>query len=189
MKNFDELDNDSFSESDLKKMLSEMGLDLDFMEQSFESYEPKKTIEYEVTSELSVNPSYNYPSDSGFDLHSIENVRVPSLGRALVPTGIKFDIPDGYEIQIRPKSGLSLKHGITVLNTPGTIDSGYNGEIKVILFNTSDTEFLVEVGMKIAQAVICPVLNGKWVDLQKVTSIENKDRGSNGFGSTGYFKK
>jgi dUTP pyrophosphatase len=107
------------------------------------------------------------------------------FGRALIPTGLKFDIPDGSEIQVRPKSGLALKQGLTVLNTPGTVDSGYNGEIQVIVFNTNPKPFTIEKGMKIAQAVLCPVVNGNWVELIKVDSVDEKDRGDNGFGSTG----
>ena len=103
----------------------------------------------------------------------------------MVPTGLKLSFDIGYEIQVRPKSGLALKQGITVLNTPGTVDSGYNGEIMVIVFNTNQTEFTIPKGMKIAQAVLCPVINGKYVNLQLVDKIENKDRGANGFGSTG----
>ena len=103
----------------------------------------------------------------------------------MVPTGLKLSFDIGYEIQVRPKSGLALKQGITVLNTPGTVDSGYNGEIMVIVFNTNQTEFTIPKGMKIAQAVLCPVINGKYVNLQLVDKIENKDRGVNGFGSTG----
>jgi len=103
----------------------------------------------------------------------------------LVPTGLKFNIPDGTEIQIRPKSGLALNLGLTVLNTPGTVDSGYNGEIKVILFNTSKEKIKIHKGMKIAQAVLSPVINGDWVTLTRVESVDKKDRDENGFGSTG----
>ena len=105
--------------------------------------------------------------------------------RKLIPTGLRFDIPDGYEIQVRSKSGLALNQGLMVLNSPGTVDSGYQGEVKVILFNTSKENIKIEKGQKIAQAVICPVLNGKWVNLIKVDELEEKDRNSNGFGSTG----
>ena len=103
----------------------------------------------------------------------------------MVPTGLKLSFDIGYEIQVRPKSGLALKQGITVLNTPGTVDSGYNGEIMVIVFNTNQTEFTIPKGMKIAQAVLCPVVNGKWVELVEKNKINNKDRGDKGFGSTG----
>ena len=84
-----------------------------------------------------------------------------------------------------PKSGLAINQGLTVLNTPGTVDSGYNGEIKVIMFNTNNHEVIVTKGMKIAQAVLCPVVNGTFVQLEHIDKIENKDRGDNGFGSTG----
>jgi len=179
----DELFSDD--ENVIKKILADMGVDLDEMEQSFRNYEPKRDLFFEVVNTDAILPSYNYPSDSGFDLHSIEEIVIEPYGRALVPTGLRFDIPDGTEIQVRPKSGLALKMGLTVLNTPGTIDSGYNGEIKVIVFNTTNIEVKIEKGMKVAQAVLCPVINGKWVNLEEVKSIENKERGSNGFGSTG----
>lgn len=130
-------------------------------------------------------PSYAYPSDSGFDLCSTIEKTIPPLGRALIPTGVQLSIPDDCEIQVRPKSGLALNSGLTVLNTPGTVDSGYNGEIKVIVFNTTNQEFYVTKGMKIAQAVLCPVFTGKYVRLEQLDNIENKDRNDNGFGSTG----
>lgn len=145
----------------------------------------KRSLTYEKISPHAVSPKYNYPSDSGFDLHSVEEIVVPPLGRALIPTGLKFDIDDGYEIQVRTKSGLAINQGLMVLNSPGTMDSGYTGECKVPIFNTNQTSFTITVGMKVAQAVLCPVVNGAWVDLQQVDKIEDKDRGSNGFGSTG----
>jgi dUTP pyrophosphatase len=91
----------------------------------------------------------------------------------------------GNEIQVRPKSGLALKEGLTVLNTPGTVDSGYDGEVKVIMYNTNTKPYNIKKGQKIAQAVLCPVINGKFVQLQMVDKIEDSERGSNGFGSTG----
>jgi len=129
--------------------------------------------------------SYNYESDSGFDLHSIEQITIPAFGRALVPTGIILDIPEGFEVQIRSKSGLALNQGLMVLNSPGTIDQGYIGEIKIILFNTNNHSVIVERGMKVAQAVLANVVSGKFVTLNKIENIEQKERGSNGFGSTG----
>ena len=105
--------------------------------------------------------------------------------RKLIPTGLRFDIPDGYEIQVRSKSGLALNQGLIVLNSPGTVDSGYQGEVKVIIFNTTKERIKIEKGQKIAQAVLCHVVNGKWVNLVKVTDINDKDRNDNGFGSTG----
>lgn len=131
------------------------------------------------------DPEYAYESDSGFDLRSTEELWVQSNSRLLVPTGLRFDIPDGYEIQVRSKSGLALNQGLMVLNSPGTVDSGYQGEVKVIIFNTTNERIKIEKGQKIAQAVLCPVVNGKWVNLVKVEEIKEKDRNSNGFGSTG----
>jgi dUTP pyrophosphatase len=178
---------DDFSE-ELKKlqdMLGDMGIDMNELENRYDNYTTKKEITYTTISDLSTEPSYNYPTDSGFDLHSTIDTVIPALGRTIIPTGLKFDIPDGLEIQIRPKSGLAINQGLTVLNTPGTVDSGYNGEIKVILFNTTSQEIQILRGMKVAQAVFCPVLSGKWVELKKSESVSDKDRGENGFGSTG----
>jgi dUTP pyrophosphatase len=103
----------------------------------------------------------------------------------IVGTGLKFNIKDGFEIQVRPKSGLALKQGLTVLNTPGTVDSGYDGEVKVILYNSTQDTLKIEKGQKIAQACVCPVVNGKWINPVEVSEISGKDRGDNGFGSTG----
>jgi dUTP pyrophosphatase len=115
----------------------------------------------------------------------MEDFSLRSLERRLVPTGLSFDIPEGYEIQVRPKSGLSLNKGLSVLNTPGTVDSGWTDEIKVILVNLSDTTVEITKGMKIAQAVLCPVVNGGKVEFKKLDEIPSKDRNKNGFGSTG----
>jgi dUTP pyrophosphatase len=134
---------------------------------------------------LAIKPKYNYPTDSGFDLHSVIDITIPAFGRALIPTGLKFDIDDGYEIQIRTKSGLAINQGLIVLNSPGTVDNGYTGECKVPVFNTNPTPFNITCGMKVAQAVLCPVVNGRWVDLIEKDEILDKDRGDKGFGSTG----
>lgn len=135
--------------------------------------------------EDAILPKYAYPTDSGFDLCSTEQIVIPPFGRALVPTGLKVSFGENYELQVRPKSGLAINMGLTVLNTPGTVDHGYTGEIKVIVFNTNNNSVVIEKGMKVAQAVLCPVFIGKFVDLVEVDSIENRDRGNNGFGSTG----
>ena len=132
-----------------------------------------------------VFPKYNYPSDSGFDLHSVEEVIIPAFGRAAVPTGLSVQFEDGIELQIRPKSGLALNQGLTILNTPGTVDQGYRGEIKAIIFNTNNTTVTIPKGMKVAQGVLCPVLSGKFIELQDADELDKADRGSNGFGSTG----
>ena len=161
------------------------GVNLKELEKTFENNQPKMTLEFIKIHADAVSPSYNYPTDSGFDLHSTEGVGVPPQSRMLVGTGLKFNIKDGFEMQVRPKSGLALKQGLTVLNTPGTVDSGYDGEVKVILYNSSHDTVHIEKGQKIAQACICPVVNGKWIQTKEVTEISGKDRGNNGFGSTG----
>lgn len=133
------------------------------------------------------DPMYNYESDSGFDLHSVEEITLEPFGRAAISTGLSFGIPEEYEIQVRPKSGLALKQGLTVLNTPGTVDAGYDGEIKVIIFNTNNYSVTINKGMKVGQAVLCPVVCGKYVEIEMVEKIEKRERGNNGFGSTGFF--
>jgi dUTP pyrophosphatase len=181
----DSLSNVYLTDDDYERIKDEFGFDLREFEKKFVEYAPKQTMNYVKLNEDVVDPSYNYETDSGFDLHSTEDFTIEPLGRYLAPTGLKFDIPENNEIQIRPKSGLALKFGLTVLNTPGTVDEGYNGEIKVILFNSSNVPIKITKGMKIAQAVVCPVISGKWLDLKKVNNIEKKDRNEAGFGSTG----
>jgi len=168
-----------------QKMLEEMGVDMDSLSDFFnQSMEKKVSLEYTNSSD-NKEPDYAYGSDSGFDLRSTEELWVQGHDRKLIPTGLRLDIPDGYEIQVRSKSGLALNQGLMVLNSPGTVDSGYQGEIKVILFNTTNERIKIEKGQKIAQAVLCPVVNGKWVNLVKVEEIGEKDRNDKGFGSTG----
>jgi dUTP pyrophosphatase len=183
---FDELkqmiESDDF---DYEKIEDDMGLDLKELEDEIFSSARMQKIEIETIHPDAVFPSYAYPSDSGFDLHSTEDLEIGPFGRILVPTGIKVSFGDMFEIQVRPKSGLAIKQGLTVLNTPGTVDSGYNGEIKVIVFNTNNYSVVIPKGMKVAQAVLCPVIIGKYVNLVHVNQIGDKDRGNNGFGSTG----
>ena len=161
------------------------GVNLKELEQTFNDGQPKMDLKFVKSHPDAVSPSYNYPTDSGFDLYSTESVGISPLSRMIVGTGLKFNIKDGFEIQVRPKSGLAAKQGLTVLNTPGTIDSGYDGEVKVILYNSTQNTLYIEKGQKIAQACICPVVNGRWIELNEVTEISGKDRGDNGFGSTG----
>ncbi len=129
-----------------------------------------------------VLPAYAHPSDAGMDVRSVADIVIPPGGRALVPTGLVAIIPPMYEIQVRPRSGLALKHGVTVLNTPGTIDSGYRGEIGVILANFGDKEFSVSKGDKVAQLVFAPVVQP---EVLETDTIDETDRGAGGFGSTG----
>ena len=181
------LDDEDMDTSDLNlnDELNELGFDLKELERDFQNYSPKIELGYNKLSDDAVTPVYNYESDSGFDLHSTIDLEIPAFGRALVPTGLSFDIRDGNEIQVRSKSGLALKQGLMVLNSPGTVDNGYTGEVQVIVFNVNNYTVTIPKGMKIAQAVLCPVLNGKWVDLVQKNKINEKERGENGFGSTG----
>jgi dUTP pyrophosphatase len=173
--------NESNGEFNIEDLVSNMG-DLDDV--LYDQSQGKLNLEYTNDSD-NKEPEYAYKSDSGFDLRSTEEMWVQANDRKLIPTGLKFDIPDGYEIQVRSKSGLALKQGLMVLNSPGTVDSGYQGEVKVIIFNTTNERIKIEKGQKIAQAVLCPVVNGKWVNLIKVEEIGEKDRNNQGFGSTG----
>jgi len=155
------------------------------LEQEFMREQNTKVIKFKRLSEDAKSPSYAYELDSGFDLYSTEKIVLGPFGRALVPTGLSFDIPEGYEIQVRPKSGLAINMGLTVLNTPGTVDRGYLGEIKVPVFNTNNSSITIEKGMKVAQAVLCPVVCGKFVKFDEVDSLGDSERGDKGFGSTG----
>ena len=132
--------------------------------------------------EQAVIPRYEHDNDSGLDLISIEDVEINSGESQLVKIGISVELPPNTEAQIRPRSGLALKHKITVLNTPGTIDEGYRGEVGVILINHGKTSFQVVQGMRIAQMVIAPVVR---VKIEEVNDLSDTTRGSRGFGSTG----
>lgn len=129
-----------------------------------------------------VLPHYAHPGDSGMDLYSIEDVIIPPGDTRLVRTGLKIAVPDQYEAQVRPKSGLALQHAVTLTNTPGTIDSGYRGEICVILINHGREAYHVQKHVKIAQLVICPVVRAKIVEVEQ---LDETSRGGGGFGSTG----
>ena len=129
-----------------------------------------------------VIPAYAHASDAGMDVRSVEELVIPAGKRALVHTGLVAIIPPAYEIQVRPRSGLALKSGVTVLNTPGTIDSGYRGEICVILANFGENEFKIAKGDRIAQLVFAPVVQP---EIEEVAVIDETDRGAGGFGSTG----
>ena len=172
---------------DLNKIYDEFGIDIKKLDEDMRNYKPKLYLGFTKLHPDAVTPKYNYGSDSGFDLYSTEHVIIEPFGRTLVPTGLSFDIKDGYEIQVRSKSGLAINQGLMVLNSPGTVDNGYTGEVKVIIFNTNNHEVSISKGMKIAQAVLCPVVNGDWVDLDEKDTVEKKDRNDKGFGSTGLF--
>ena len=127
-------------------------------------------------------PAYAHPGDAGMDVRSVEDVELAPGSRALVHTGLVMILPAGWEAQVRPRSGLALKHGVTVLNTPGTIDAGYRGEIGVILANMGDAAFSVRKGDRIAQIVIAPVTAA---GIEEADAVDETVRGAGGFGSTG----
>lgn len=127
-------------------------------------------------------PRYAHPGDAGLDLFASEATRIPAGHSQIVKTGIAIELPPGTEAQVRPRSGLALKSQVTVLNTPGTIDEGYRGEVGVILINHGTDTFVVETGMKIAQMVVKPVL---CVEVEDSSELSDTRRGAGGFGSTG----
>jgi dUTP pyrophosphatase len=177
---FNSLNSETESEDEktLNKSLSELD---DFMEQEFLKIElPLQKLHPDA-----IVPSYAYILDSGFDLYSTEEIELLPFGRALVPTGLAFEVPDGTELQIRSKSGLAINQGLMVLNSPGTVDCGYLGEIKVIIMNMNNHSVTIEKGTKVGQGVLCPVYNGKRVKLIEKESLGTSDRGNKGFGSTG----
>ncbi|ERP31327.1 dUTP diphosphatase [Chitinivibrio alkaliphilus] len=133
---------------------------------------------------LSELPRYMTEEAAGADIHAANTTPITlSPGeRALIPTGLVFEIPRGYEVQIRPRSGLALRHGVTVLNTPGTIDSDYRGEIGILLINLGNTPFSIEQGTRIAQAVVAPVVQARYTEQE---TLQETQRGSGGFGHTG----
>lgn len=127
-------------------------------------------------------PEYATSGAAGMDICAAESMTLRAGKRHAVATGFAFAIPDGYEVQVRPRSGLALKHGITCLNTPGTIDSDYRGEVKVILANLGEDDFAITKGDRIAQIVVAPVTRGAMVEVE---SLDDTERGTGGFGSTG----
>ena len=127
-------------------------------------------------------PTYGTPGASGADLYALDSAVIEPGTTRLVKTGVAFEIPRGYEIQVRPRSGLSLKTGVRVANAPGTVDSDYTGDCSVILTNTGSEIFVINKYDRIAQAVMCPVIQ---MDLVDTDTLSNTERGEKGFGSTG----
>lgn len=140
------------------------------------------TIKIKKLSTNAIIPSYQSDEAAGFDLHSIEDMLVKAHDRVLIKTGFAMELPSGYELQVRPRSGLALKYGITLLNSPGTVDSDYRGEIMIILINHSNDDFVIKKGDRIAQGVVQAVIQAKF-ELTEVLS--ETSRGEGGFGSTG----
>ncbi len=131
-------------------------------------------------------PAYATDGAAGMDVVSAEDVTLAPGQRHPVATGLAMAIPHGFEIQVRPRSGLALKHGITVPNTPGTIDSDYRGELKVIMINHGSEPFVIARGDRVAQLVVAPVTQGQWLEVEELDATE---RGAGGFGSTGGHKQ
>jgi dUTP pyrophosphatase len=160
--------------------------------ESVQDYDKEKTeskikrvkIKY-INESNNKNPVYAKIGDSGFDLRANERGSLKPLERKLVGTGLYFELPDGYELQIRPRSGLAYKNGVTVLNSPGTVDTGYRGEIKVLLVNISNEKFTWDKGERIAQGVVSHRISSDFGDLIEVLEINESERGDGGFGSTG----
>ncbi len=140
------------------------------------------TVKFKRTHPDAVLPFYAKPGDAGLDVCACEHATILPGERLLVRTGLVMELPPGTEAQLRPRSGLALRHGVTLLNSPGTIDQGYRGEVGVILANLGQEAFEVRPGMRIAQMVIAPVL---CVETVEVEQISPTDRGAGGFGSTG----
>ncbi len=127
-------------------------------------------------------PQYQSSGASGFDFHALESMVIKAGDRAAVKTGLAFEIPQGYEMQVRPRSGLALKNGISVLNTPATIDSDYRGEVMIILINLSKEDFAIKQNDRIAQGVIQEVMQ---VEFEETQNLSQSERGIKGFGSSG----
>ncbi len=199
----------NFNREDLDKLLQDLTrfsnvtssteFDVDDIKYDFnEDSKFKLPIKF-INKSSNQDPSYSKDGDSGFDLRAEidvdeydaleltddNDIILHKMCYLLVNTGLYFEIPKGYELQVRPRSGLSAKHGITVLNSPGTVDSGYRGEVKVILYNLGYKEFIIKQGDRIAQAVIAPVCSTDIINLQKTDKLDDSERGKKGFGSTG----
>lgn len=141
------------------------------------------TLKIKKLHDDAIIPNFAHKGDAGMDLYSIEEVVIPASESRLIKTGISIALPKNTEAQVRPRSGLALKHSVTVLNTPGTIDEGYRGEIGVILINHGKENFTVNKNMKIAQMVVKPIYD---INILEVSNLDDTERGNGGFGSTGY---
>jgi len=192
LENIKSLVGKNYKESNEEALYRHLGLDEDTVKKleqhslDMAKEEVKIKVRY-INKSDNEDLSYKYVDDSGFDLRAnlTSSLIIKPSEIMLVPTGLYFELPESMEIQVRPRSGLAAKNGITVLNTPGTVDRGYSGEIKVILINLGKESFKVNNGDRIAQAVVSPVISGRWAKLIKVDSLDDTDRGGGGFGSTG----
>jgi len=199
----------NFNKGDLDKLLQELTrfsnvtssteFDVDDIKYDLNKDDKFKLPIKFINKSTNQDPEYAKDGDSGFDLRAnivpedynpIDitddgDLILTKMCYFLVGTGLYFEVPKGYELQVRPRSGLAAKHGITVLNSPGTVDSGYRGEVKVILYNLGYKELIIKQGDRIAQAVIAPVCSTDIINLQKTDKLDESERGEKGFGSTG----
>ena len=139
-------------------------------------------IKIKKLNELAIIPTYARKGDAGMDLYSIEDYSLKPGERKLFPTGLAIEIPIGYELQLRPRSGLAYKHGISIVNSPGTIDSGYRGDVGIILINHGEKDFEIKIGDRIAQGILNKV---EEVDFIEVENLSESERGEGGFGHSG----
>lgn len=191
LKNYESLLESDSSDDTIDEQLAQQ-INLTLEELNTEVYNAQKE-EYSkfpvkfINKSTNEDPKFAYEGDSGFDLRAdiTEDLVLEPFKRALIPTGLYFELEKGTEIQVRPRSGLAIKHGITVLNTPGTVDSHYRGEVKVPLINLGEEPFTIQKGDRIAQAVVMPVFGEGKVILTKTDEINQTTRGEGGFNSSG----
>ena len=188
IENFQNMSKDINGSEDLElnQYVEELKKVYDLDEKSTETYEYKVTTKF-INNSNNEDPTYAKEGDSGFDLRAfiVEPVTLKPLERKLIPTGLKFELSPNTELQVRPRSGMALKHGISVLNTPGTVDEGYRGDVGIIAVNLSNEDYTIEPGERIAQAVIMNVVGHRLSNLEKVENLTETERGDTGYGSSG----
>ncbi len=177
---------DGSEDLELNQYVEELKKVYDLDEKSTETYEYKVTTKF-INNSNNEDPTYAKEGDSGFDLRAFidEPVTLKPLERKLIPTGLKFELSPNTELQVRPRSGMALKHGISVLNTPGTVDEGYRGDVGIIAVNLSNEDYTIQPGERIAQAVIMNVVGHRLSNLEKVENLTETERGDTGYGSSG----
>ncbi len=188
IENFQNMSKDINGSEDLElnQYVEELKKVYDLDEKSTETYEYKVTTKF-INNSNNEDPTYAKEGDSGFDLRAFidEPVTLKPLERKLIPTGLKFELSPNTELQVRPRSGMALKHGISVLNTPGTVDEGYRGDVGIIAVNLSNEDYTIQPGERIAQAVIMNVIGHRLSNLEKVENLTETERGDTGYGSSG----
>ena len=188
IENFQNMSKDINGSEDLElnQYVEELKKVYDLDEKSTETYEYKVTTKF-INNSNNEDPTYAKEGDSGFDLRAFidEPVTLKPLERKLIPTGLKFELSPNTELQVRPRSGMALKHGISVLNTPGTVDEGYRGDVGIIAVNLSNEDYTIQPGERIAQAVIMNVIGHRVSNLEKVETLTETERGDTGYGSSG----